>query len=292
MSFRPDPDAVDVVPWFLRWRLPPERPLLMIVGRRGSGKTLLATDILQRRMRRGENVYANYPVTLYEVERYGFLGLRKRFIPVARAGVIASLIQTLDLRNCTVCIDEANLWASTREWQKIPSSVLSSWQQSRKGGVSFIFTTQHESRVDKVIQQLADWVIICDRVPGIPKWVPLFRYQRTYLEEIGEVRRGTIYNGSAWWARDHVLAGYSTTERINAEMLDELRDYSRALKAGLDPDEIGVGIPPRVEPLWWDHERGEWVERGCNYDGFDDSDVGGRDGDSSELLQLDGVRGG
>lgn len=254
--------------------------MLMIVGRRGSGKTLLATKVLQGRMRAGERCYANYPVTLYRKVRYGFLWTRTRYLPVARAGVIASLIQTLDLRNCTICIDEANLWASTREWQKIPSSVLGSWMQSRKGGASFIFTTQHETRVDKVIQQLTDWILVCDRVPFLPRWVPLFRYHRTYLEELNEVRRGTVYRGHTWWCRDSVMVGYATSERVNAEMLDELRAYSKALKAGLDPDEIGVGIPPRQEPQLWNGT--EWVdwlpEGGSEDEQLTSENVGSGDG--------------
>jgi len=273
MSSRPE---TDLLPWWMRWKLPPERPMLMIVGRRGSGKTLLATKILQGRMAQGERCYANYPVVLYRKEYHGFLWLHVRYVPICRAGIISSLIQTLDLRNCTICIDEANLWASTREWQKIPSSVLGSWMQSRKGGASFIFTTQHETRVDKVIQQLTDWILVCDRFPLLPKWMPVFRYHRTYLEELVEVRRGTVYRGHAWWCKDSVMMCYETHERVNAEMLDELRAYSKALKAGLDPDEIGVGIPPRIEPERYDSKTQTWIpwEEGETVD----SDMGGSNG--------------
>lgn len=221
-----------VLPWFLRWRLPRERPLLLIVGRRGSGKTLLATEIAVKRLRRGEDVYANYPIYDRKCGR--------------AAGQVFSLLDVTTLSDCTVIIDEANLWTSSREWSKIPASVLSSWQQSRKNGVCLIFTSQHEERVDVVIRQLCDWVVLCDRVPLVPRWVPIFRTQWTYLEEVSQVRRGAVSRPEFRWIPQDIFEAYSTTAAVDPEMLAKLSAYTKAVKEGLDPDVLGLSLP---EPI-------------------------------------------
>lgn len=228
----------EVLPWWRRWQYGVERPMYLIVGRRGSGKTLFATEVAVRRMRRGEKVYANYPI----LDRYSGM----------RAGQIHSLMDCLELRDCTVVIDEANLWTSSREWSKIPPSVLSAWQQSRKNGVCFIFTAQHEERVDKVIRELCDWILLCERVPLVPKWVPLFRVQWTFLESISEVRRGVVSTADYRWVKQWVFEAYDTTAKVDAEMLDKLAKYRDAIQKGKDPDELGIELPPRIEPARWD----------------------------------------
>lgn len=229
--------------------------MYLIVGRRGSGKTLLATEMAIGRMRKGERVYANYAIE--DVER----GLR--------SGVIYSLLDCLTLNSCTVVVDEANLWTSSRQWSKIPAEVLSSWAQSRKRGLSFIFTAQHEERVDKIIRELSDWVLLCERPGVVPRWVPLFRVQWTYLEEIGQVRRGALGRAEYRWVPHRVFAGYGTHDLVNAEMLADLERYQAAIKAGDDPDELGLALPSRIEPSRF--VDGEW--RTWDYTASGDYDI-------------------
>jgi len=225
----------ECLPWYLMWALPPERPLLLIVGRRGSGKTALATKIAQTRMRQGEKVYANFHIKDPDSGRV--------------AGFIHSLYDLIDLRDCTVVIDEANIWCNAREWSAIPSDVIARWQMSRKEGLNLIFTTQHESRVDVVIRQLADWILVCERTPLIPKWVPLFRYHMTYLEDINEVRRGEVSRPHYWFGKRKILGGYDTTQIVDPEMLKRLREYQKAIKKGINPADIGLELPDRIEPV-------------------------------------------
>jgi ATP-dependent protease Clp ATPase subunit len=59
--------------------------MLLLVGRRGAGKTLLASKIAYGRMRDGEPVYANYPVSWGDADAGG------------SAGRIFSLLDCLDL---------------------------------------------------------------------------------------------------------------------------------------------------------------------------------------------------
>lgn len=236
--------AGDCLPWYLRWRLPKERPMYLIVGRRGSGKTLQATEYGLSRMRRGERVYANYGIV--DRER----GLR--------AGRIHTLLDVMDLRDATVIIDEANLWASAREWSKIPPQVIAAWAESRKRGLSFIFTAQHEERVDKIIRELADWILVCERVPLLPRWVPVFRTHWTFLEEVSQVRRGQVSRAEIVWVPHRAFAAYDTREDIDGAMLSNISAYRAAIDAGKDPDKLGLVLPDRVEPSRF--VGGEWVE--------------------------------
>lgn len=216
--------------------------MLLIVGRRGKGKTLLATRIALDRMRAGEAVYANYPI----VDEANGL----------RAGRVGSLLDCLALPRCTVVVDEAGAWANSRDWGAVPSEVLAGWQQSRKSGVNFIFTTTHEERVDKVIRELVDFILVCERPGIIPSWVPLFCYYTTYLEQVGEVRRGIISRSTYWWAATEVMAAYNTNERISTEQTQALREYTAAVKRGEKPDPLAfsTGVEP---PAYWDGA--EWV---------------------------------
>jgi len=223
-----------VIPWYLAWAPAPERPLLLIVGRRGSGKTALATKIAQERMRAGERVFANYYISDPVTGR--------------RAGFIHSLYDLMDLKNCTVVVDEANVWCNSRQWQAIPPDVIARWQMSRKEKVNLIFTSQHESRVDVIIRELADWILVCERTPLIPKWVRLFRYHMTYLEDINEVRRGKVSRPHYWWGRVSILGGYDTTQLVDTEQLKVLREYQAAVKKGIDPATVGLVLPDRIEP--------------------------------------------
>lgn len=259
-----------VIPWYLRWCLPAERPMLMFVGRRGKGKTAIAVKVSLGRMDHGEKVYANLEIRDRENGR--------------RGGRVFSLLQCLDLEDCTVVIDEANMWTNSRMWQKVPPQILEAWQESRKSAVSFIFTTQHEQRVDLVIRELADFVMICERPAWLPRWVPFFRVMRTHLEDVNEVRRGGIAPAEYYWLKDRVFASYSTRERLGGQQLEAMRAFQDAIKKGQDPDELGLAVPPRREPtIRW---RGWWVERYIG--GFARAQDAG-EGDVGALVAAPGV---
>lgn len=231
-----------VLPWWLRWCLPKERPMLLFVGRRGQGKTAVATHVATGRMRAGERVYANYDI---QDDAEGL-----------RAGRIFSLLDCLDLSDATVVIDEANMWTNSRMWQKVPPQILEAWQESRKSGLSFIFTSQHESRCDLVIRELVDYIMVCERVPFIPKWVPFFRVRRTHLEDVNEVRRSGLAPAEYFWLKRWVLASYDTQERLGGAKVKAMRDYQDAVRRGEDISELAVRLPERREPTrrhdgWW-----------------------------------------
>lgn len=252
-------EAPDVYPW---WRARLERPLYLLVGRRGRGKTMLAADIVLHRMRRGERCYSNVAVTDWK------RGLR--------AGHVGSLLDLVELESASVVIDEANKWASAREWAAMPSSVLSSWQESRKAGLSLVFTTQHESRVDVVLRQLVDEVGLCSRLPWpVPRRLPLFRIDWCALEDCEAVRRmRRVKRGQQvesvdsrvefWWAGVDSRFAYSTYSSVAEVDKEALKAYLASVKHGMS-HEASVefcGVAERVEPSRFDPVSRLWVPWG------------------------------
>ena len=263
-------DGLEIpLPWFLRWRLPREYPIYLLVGRRGHWKSSLAASMVINRMRRGERVYSTVPIIDWE------RGLR--------SGVIWSILDCLDLRECSILIDEAGAFISSRDWDMIPAQVLARWQESRKHGIGFIFTSTHEERVDKVIRELCDWILLCERVPLIPRWVPIARFRWTFLEAINEVRRGGQSKAEYWWVPSRVLAAYDTRNVVETEVLQQAKEYMRALKefergkSDEHPSDRGLTLPDRVEPARFvDGEWRPWDYTRSQQEGFSDvHDEGG-----------------
>lgn len=212
--------------------------MLLFVGRRGTGKSLAATDLILRRLDAGELVYANYPVSLWKHGR-----------EVARAGYVGSLLDCIPVENATIVIDEASTWCNAREWARVPSSIVSGWQQSRKRSVQWVFTAQHESRVDVTIRELVDWVVICRRSLLVPRWVPFFSLTQTYLEDITEARRHAGGRRYWRWYSRRVFDAYATEYEVPQMDTARLAEYRAALKSGASTEDfIGETL---VHPVWF-----------------------------------------
>jgi len=223
----------DLLPWYLRWKLPVERPILMVVGYRGGGKTAYGCGLALKRMKAGRKVYANFRISDPEI---------------GTAGGVFSLVQTLDLADCTVIIDEAQAWASARQWASIPPEVLASWAQSRKRGVEWVFLTQHESRVELVIRQLVEAVVVIERVPWLPRWVPVRWVSWSVLDDLAAVRSGRIAPELVV-LRDQWLAAYSTWQEVGVADPKAVKEYMKAIRDGADPDTLTLAVPDRLEPV-------------------------------------------
>jgi len=111
------------------------------VGRPGKGKTLLMTWDVRKAMRRGADVYANYPV----------LGAR----------FWTQLEQTYGVRRGIIAMDEAGSIVNSRKWEKLPDDVVRQWQQSRKLGLDLYFTAQAFTGVDKILRGITNLVWVC-----------------------------------------------------------------------------------------------------------------------------------
>lgn len=217
-----------IQPWM--WRRPPgvERSNRLYVARRGKGKSVAATYDMLVRMRRGEKVYSNIEVC---DARYGL-----------RAGRVYNWAQVLDLRDCTVFIDEVSAWTDARDWQSVTPEQRMFWRQSRKDCVGLTLTTIHEDGIDKSLRQLLDDIVIVERPSFLPRWVPLFWFQWTYLEQIEEVRRGEVSSREWLWMPDEPFYSYDTQAKTPAQL-------------GLGSDES----PAVREPARMDRKTGAWV---------------------------------
>lgn len=201
--------------WYLR--RPPfrEAPMVFRVGRPGSGKTLALCKAMIGRMRQGIPVYSNVPIT----------------DPVSgrRSGVFSSwthLRQLTDrgLRNFTASVDEGNVLASSRKALKVPIWLLSWWAQRRHYGAEVWITAQHENRVDVVLRETVDLIVVCERVRWLPKWVPLFKETPCYPEELEALRGGKAAPSRYIYIPGYAYEGYDTAEIIEYDDMAENAD--------------------------------------------------------------------
>lgn len=113
------------------------------VGRPGCGKTYTLTERALRAANSGRDVFTNFPVAHKRVWLFGPNDL-------------------LHLTPGLVIIDEAHLWFPSRKSLQLPTSWLAGLSQTRKNGWDLIWSAQHESRVDRIIRDVTNWMHLCD----------------------------------------------------------------------------------------------------------------------------------
>lgn len=91
-------------------------------GMPGQGKTYLMTRLAMKHMKKGKEVWANYP-----------LEGAKRWSQVK---------DLFEIRDATILIDEAGLVAPSGFWKDIPFEVMAHWRQHRHKGVNVWYTAQ------------------------------------------------------------------------------------------------------------------------------------------------------
>ena len=113
-----------------------------LIGRPGSGKSYEATRRILHAADRDRLVFTNFAVSHPNV--YYF-----------------EPDQLMDLPPGLVVIDEAHLWFPARMSLKLPMSWLSGMSQTRKKGWDLLWVAQHESRIDRAIRDVTDWMHLC-----------------------------------------------------------------------------------------------------------------------------------
>jgi len=115
---------------------------VVIAGRRGTGKTALAVKTAIASLRKGEDVWLNFPIDL-QCEK----NLKGRCYFADKLEDIG------DMRNGVFILDEAHLHASAREWQKMTVETHAYLSLSRHLGMTLIFISQNFRRVDGIIRE-------------------------------------------------------------------------------------------------------------------------------------------
>lgn len=181
----------------------------IMVGRPGSGKTYELTRRVLEAADRDRLVFTNYAVAHPNV----YL-----FTPD----------QLLDLPPGLVVIDEAHLWFPARMSLKLPMSWLAGISYVRKNGWDVLLSTQHESRLDRAIRDIAAWMWLCTAWGshnGHPIWFAASSWEPEFFRRPDKrfTRTGHFFNR-------RVAEAYDTFESVGqAEHTQQANDvYAKA----------------------------------------------------------------
>lgn len=129
--------------------------IIGIVGYPGAGKTYLAVQMLLSRRYRGRKLFSNVPVL--GALRVGLNDLIDCSIP---HGSVVLLDEVQGIAPARSTLHGADMWAS------IPYEVYSYFAEGRKYNVDWLWTCQDGSRADKVLRELTQEWIECEKVIG------------------------------------------------------------------------------------------------------------------------------
>lgn len=125
------------------------------VGLPGSGKTYWLARKGLEAIKEGKSVYANFSLT-------GAI----RF---------TTLNELKGVRKGVILIDEINLSAPSRLWNKLPAWLLYFWSQTRKFQLDIYWTAQNMDRVDKVVREISNFVWYFKQLPFGFHWARKFQ---------------------------------------------------------------------------------------------------------------------
>lgn len=181
-------------------------PICGIIGKRGAGKTLLATKLVRDiALSSGMKVFSNYKLNIPNVE-CAFMDsnfMKAFFSDKKESGV----------NNCIVVIDEMSTFLSSYEsvMTKKSRKFNTFAQQSRKRGIILFYTQQTIRRVPAELRRLTDYMIY-------PQYYPDKDYTHYIVYEWdGEVKTD-IKDEKILYRLSDLFGMYDTKEII--EMVD------------------------------------------------------------------------
>lgn len=181
------------------------------IGRPGSGKSYTLTERALREKERGREVFTNYAV---------------------KGCWYFTPDQLLDLPPGVIVIDEAHLWFPARMALRLPPSWLAMLSQTRKNGWDLLYSTQHESRVDRVLRDVSSWMWLC-RAFGLPGGPHPYVFRATSWEPefFRQPKRQNVT--TTRFFSQKVADAYDTYERlaVAAHAQDETDAYANASAA-------------------------------------------------------------
>lgn len=142
-------------PGSVRWRY---RPMLLLVGVPGSGKTYKMVHLMVRRLAEGRHVRTNYNVRHDRVytalrRRYG-LGHESALAAVGRITHLDTFEDILDAYDCDVFIDEAQDLLSSTEWSSFPHEVVQWFAQHRHRRCRVVLASHRWGSIHNYVREL------------------------------------------------------------------------------------------------------------------------------------------
>lgn len=206
--------------WFQRIRRD-EPPFRLYTGRRGRGKTLLATRDLQKELARGSVVFSNYPVAdpLSCRTSITFEDIDHLMLSVVEAVLENEALPKEERRRIVLGFDEAQNHFDSRDWEVFPAWLRTFLSESRHYMVGIIACTQSMSQVEKRFRLLCDEVWRVE--PVIESWkhkIALFR-----MQALDEARNSAddderqVGRARLTWVVGRAFSGYSTVGLPTAE---------------------------------------------------------------------------
>ncbi|MQB01775.1 MAG: hypothetical protein GEU78_16090 [Actinobacteria bacterium] len=170
------------------------------VGRFGAGKTLLMTWRAYKAQGNYDELWSNYtlvPEFFPKVELHKFTTGDEFF------AMIRNALDRVDGRpggiRRLLVIDEIHSLFDARAWAQLPLEALTPLSQLRKAGLTILYTSQHESQVEKRIRNYTNFMWLCrswGRDFNILRDAPLvfwataydnFEFRRPGAEKLGSV---------------------------------------------------------------------------------------------------------
>jgi hypothetical protein len=168
-----------------------------VVGLRGYGKTLYCVYEARRRLLRGQKVATNFSMSFAcDCRAKGEHAAHSKRCWSHREAqwqVFRGWHELLYLRDCTVVIDEVQMYAPASATFRMPIEAVTAMTNFRKFNVDLFWIAQHELRVTKALRDNTNELVQCVRRPGGHKatawgpedfrkpklWIWVKKYRRT-----------------------------------------------------------------------------------------------------------------
>lgn len=166
-----------------------------IVGIPGSGKTYYATEIALEHLNKGVQVFSNYYIegaTMYDDLETVLFDVQKR-VQNEYNNFVKGGGMFYDFKPCpvTIIVDEINLVCPARYWDSFNPKLAYFWSQSRKLGLTLLWTAQHQDRVDKIVREITNFIWVCKEYDFTIKYKrkdkQIFNIHRSLLYDILKV---------------------------------------------------------------------------------------------------------
>lgn len=224
---------------------------LLLTGKRGMGKSLLAVSMMRDAVAAGRMVATNLNIRVEHLA-----SPRSRVCPYRvpdhpratdlealplgnpalswvlddqgnRTGEVEMQPGFDEGKNGLLCLDEVATFLNSRSWQEKDRQAVISWlAQSRKFGWDLLFLAQHPRMVDAQIREsLFELVGYCRRLDKIR--IPVFGAVANAIGlklRMPKLHLATVRNGSSpdgpiaeryWYRAQDLFAAYSTTQKID-----------------------------------------------------------------------------